>query len=203
MTPAGMDLYLIRHAECRGNELGHVVPAHSDILTSKGRQQALALREYFARSGIVSCTAFCSPATRALETLSLAIPQSAPRTEPRLLEVDAGSYSLLSSGEVEAKVPGEAIHKFLFEPFPGGESYANLFCRVGAWMEELLRGRQTGPTVVVAHGGSIGAIITLLLQKSIEDFPLFKIDHATVTHASIRTFSPRVVFFHHVNCSVS
>jgi broad specificity phosphatase PhoE len=78
-------------------------------------------------------------------------------TEPRLAEIAFGEWEGFTLAEVMAHTP-TAIEtrerdKWNFLP-PGGESYAQVAARVGAWYAALDR-----DSMVAAHGGTARALI--------------------------------------------
>jgi probable phosphoglycerate mutase len=155
-------LYFVRHGETDWNLERRLQGQHDIPLNALGRVQAARcgeiLGDLLAANGR-SVTAFdylSSPLGRARETmelmrLGLGLDPGDYRTDARLMEMSFGrwegfTFAELQSREAQALAARER-DKWGFV-LPGGESYAQLEVRVGAWYEGLDR-----DTVVASHGG--------------------------------------------------
>ncbi len=136
----------------------------SDVpLSALGERQAEALRARFAGEAVVL---YSSPLSRARTTAALAFPGQTPILEPRLSELNFGSFEGLTLAE-RCKLP--AWHTWT-EPFdmpaPGGESYGALQRRAVAWLESLpdAAAPDTRHIVAVTHSGTIQTLLAHILQ---------------------------------------
>jgi broad specificity phosphatase PhoE len=78
---------------------------------------------------------------------------------------------------------------------PGGESFADLVARTSGWLEEWGasdRGAEKA-TVVVAHAGSIRAMLCRLLRVPLEDAFGLEVGHARVTVVDLAAGVGRLV----------
>jgi probable phosphoglycerate mutase len=124
-----------------------------------------------------------SPLVRATETMelvraALGLPRAGYAIEPRLAEIAFGEWEGLSYDEVLRRDPDvvarREANKWSFRP-PGGENYAEVAERVGAWHRALAR-----DTVVAAHGGTARALIAHLGIAPPEDATHYPIDQGVV-----------------------
>jgi probable phosphoglycerate mutase len=161
-------IYYVRHGETEWNAAGRL-QGHRDIpLNERGRAQALAasriLRALLSeRRYQVDCLPFvASPLGRARQTMELLrggldLPPGDYAVDDRLREVAYGDWE--GSTLTEARAMSPAIFaarehdKWSVAP-PGGESYADLTARVRGFLAALTR-----DTVVVAHGGTMRAVM--------------------------------------------
>lgn len=162
-----IELYLIRHGQSRWNaERRHQGQLESP-LTERGRAQARAVGRAFAReiANPARFAALTSPLGRARETAALVL---APlglmaRPDPRLMEVHLGAWQGLTDPEIFARWP-EAEDAMAADPFgwhftaPGGERMEGMKARLRAVLAGL-----AGPTVIVAHGGTLRVLRALVL----------------------------------------
>ena len=106
-----------------------------------------------------------SPLVRARETMelvraALGLPAAGYEVDARLAEIAFGDWEGLTYEDVIAR-DGDVVakrerDKWGFLP-PGGESYAQVTARVGAWYDALER-----DAVVAAHGGTARALLAHL-----------------------------------------
>jgi len=164
-------LYYVRHGLTEWN-VQHRLQGRNDVpLIAEGRSQALRcgeiLRQLLVRDGRVpgDFVYVSSPLVRARETMelvraTLGLPAVGYDLDARLAEIDFGDWEGLTYQDV-VKRDGDVVarresDKWGFLP-PGGESYAQVTARVGAWYDELDR-----DAVVSAHGGTARALLAHL-----------------------------------------
>ncbi len=120
-----------------------------------------------------------SPLYRTRETMEIArgamgLDPAGYRTDPILKEITFGHWEGYTAPELEVRFPDlvaqRDIDKWGFVP-PGGESYADLSVRVGAWLDTVAY-----DTVAVSHGG-----VCRVLQGLLSD-----LDPHAVTMLNIR-----------------
>ncbi len=171
-TPARLPrLLFARHGETDWNAEGRLQGQRDTPLNARGRAQALRcgeiLRDLFTRTG-ASARDFdfvASPLARARESmrllrLGLSLPQNDFATDGRLKELSFGRWEGFTFPELRldraAAVAERERDKWGFVP-PEGESYEMLVRRVEPWLRETVR-----PSIVVAHGGVMRALMVLL-----------------------------------------
>lgn len=150
---------MVRHGETDWNHdgrwQGHAGPGLNDL----GRIQARAVADRLA--GIDADALYTSDLDRATETA--AIIAAATGLEPivaaGLREVDVGSWSGLTRGEVEKADPdGYARWVAGGHGWRGGESYGAMHERVIAEVGRLFAAHPSGTILAVAHGGTVRAL---------------------------------------------
>jgi probable phosphoglycerate mutase len=162
MLPDGVRLIHIRHGQTDWNVEGRLQGQLDIPINALGREQAAAngarLRDLLAREGLdpARLSWFASPLGRARETMRLVCENGGFPGEivydDRLKEVAFGDWSGFTYAELKENgqaglVRQRKADKWGFRP-PGGETYAELAERVGAWLSGLDR-----DTVAVTHGG--------------------------------------------------
>ncbi|MCB1490775.1 MAG: histidine phosphatase family protein [Rhodobiaceae bacterium] len=155
-------LYYIRHGETDWNRVGRMQGQTETDLNATGRGQAArngdALAGYFAHNalGAADFAFVASPMNRTRQTAEivrqkLGLSVNGYPTDDRLKEIAFGDYEGLSSADIKARHPDQhakrKADRWVFAP-PRGESYADLFARVGAWLATVDR-----DMIVVSHGG--------------------------------------------------
>lgn len=154
-------IVLVRHGESTGNVDDSVYerePDHALALTERGWQQAeetgKRIREVFGRERV---SVYVSPYRRTHETFRafhLDPDRIRVREEPRLREQDWGNWQDRDDVRLQ-KAYRDAYGHFFFR-FPQGESGADVYDRVGGFLESLFRSFEAPdhpPNVLlVTHG---------------------------------------------------
>jgi broad specificity phosphatase PhoE len=175
-------LILIRHGESQANvdrTLTQRVPDHSVHLTMKGRQQALSagmrLKEII---GDGSVRWICSPYVRTVETFNGVVQafggadltKNRLHEEPRIREMEFGNFDRedMPHQHSQKKKFGSFYYRF-----PEGESPADVFDRVSAFLESLYRIWQVKHEenhVIVSHGNFMLIFLMRFLSMSVDDY---------------------------------
>lgn len=161
-------LYFVRHGETDWNAERRLQGQHDIPLNALGRAQANRcgelLRDLLLQDGrqAEDFDFVASPLGRARETMErlrgvLGLDPADYRTDARLMEMSFGRWEGFTFPELQAQ-EAEALaarerDKWGFV-LPGGESYAQLMLRVGAWYDGVTR-----DSVVAAHGGVFRALL--------------------------------------------
>ena len=147
------EVFILRHGETEWNALRRMQGWLDSPLTEKGRQQAERQGAILRAAGAAGLPVYSSTALRAVETAAIALPEAAPRLDPRLREITLGPWDGMTSAEIAlasgAASPegfGERLGFWWYDTTPG-ERFAGLEARIGAFVAEL-----TGPAVIVTHG---------------------------------------------------
>lgn len=157
-------LILLRHGQTDWNAQ-HRFQGQEDIpLNALGRAQAEAARE--ALVGVRLDAVYASPLSRALDTARIATPGADIATDPRLMEIDVGTWAGLTWDEVKAGMPDYEV-KYAngvdFRRSPEGETLADVEAR-GVPAVSGIADAHAGQTVlVVAHGLILNRVIHSLL----------------------------------------
>lgn len=164
-------LVLIRHGQTKYNATGRMQGQLDTDLSDVGREQARAAAEVLA--GWEVSRVIASDLHRAAETARiLADPWGVEvETDWRLRETDLGAWQGASHQEVDAAYPGQRAywkHDPEWAP-PRGESRVQVAERAFVVVEELMHSDafDRGLVVLVAHGGTIGALTARLLELPI------------------------------------
>ena len=163
---------LLRHGVTDWNDGGRF-QGHADIpLNVAGEQQAAAAADRLAGSGVTGV--HCSDLSRAAQTARIIAARFGlqPRPDPRLREVDVGSWAGLSIDEVGRLEPDfwPALNEGRdFRRSPTGESATEAGRRVALALLDLAEAAGEGETVLaVGHGLSlrVGALLLMGLDYS-------------------------------------
>jgi broad specificity phosphatase PhoE len=164
-------IYYIRHGETDWNAQGRFQGSKDIPLNGLGRAQAMASGEILAgllvRDGLeASALPFvASPLGRARMTMELVrgalkLPPADYDLDDRLREIGYGQWEGLTLPEMELNDPATFASRRLDTwgiAAPSGESYASVTLRVRSWYDSLVT-----PTVAVAHGGTMRALMVAL-----------------------------------------
>lgn len=163
---------LVRHGESEWNVSGRWQGHGGTGLTRLGRRQARAVAEWVAARHPDAAVLARSDLQRVEETAApLEMLLRAPVVvDPRLREMDVGSWAGLTYEEIRQRDPHviEAWQRGEDVACGGGECKADLVARVRDALGDLagrLAGHGGGTAVVVAHGGTIRAAVTALLDR--------------------------------------
>ncbi|MCZ4119348.1 histidine phosphatase family protein [Streptomyces sp. H39-S7] len=172
-------IVLIRHGESEGNTDDSIyerVPDHALELTATGRRQAADAGESLrALFGDEPVRAFVSPYRRTWQTfrgLDLDPSLTHAMEEPRLREQDWGNWQDVDDVQRQRKARDAYGH--FFYRFAQGESGADVYDRVGAFLETLYRAFDKPdfpPNVLlVTHGLTMRLFCMRWFHWTVEEF---------------------------------
>jgi len=160
-------IYLLRHGEVALTDTRRFL-GHLDVpLSTRGEAQCAAQAERLRGAGLSAI--FTSDLARAQRSGEIiGAPHGlGPTALPALREMDMGRWDGLNAAEVEAREPG-VLATFMTlvgeYPFPGGESVPQLVARVWPAFEAIVAAHAGQSVAVVAHAGSIRAILCRALE---------------------------------------
>lgn len=171
-------LVLVRHGQTSYNASGRMQGQLDTDLSEVGRQQvreaAQACRDWDV-TAVIS-----SDLRRAEETAEiLAQPWGlTPEVDSRLRETDLGSWQGASHQEIDRDYPGQRAY-WRYDPQwapPQGESRVEVANRAFSLVDELMHSPRFSDgrlIVLVAHGGTIGALTSKLLELPLSHYPVF------------------------------
>lgn len=156
-----LTLVWVRHGETDWNKAGRLQGREDIPLNERGRSQAKILGQYLAKrapwDGIMT-----SPLSRARETAEII------SWETRILVPMVVMDDLIERGYGQASGLTHAEREARFEgSYPDMESFEALSARVGRAMEELRRGWADARLIVVAHGGTINVVLSLISEGKV------------------------------------
>ena len=188
-----MHLVLVRHGRPDGADglcLGH----HDLALADDGRPALERLAAEWRDDAAAGLASLPAPArlvasdlarTRASAEVLGAAFGLAAELEPRLREMHFGAWDGRSWAELEAadrERLGRWMAGWATERAPGGEAFPDVAARAAGWLASLRDGPvPNGPVLVVAHGGSIRALLCELMGWPLAHAFRVRIDYARAT----------------------
>jgi broad specificity phosphatase PhoE len=157
-------VFVIRHGESRA-QAARILSGHDTCtgLTDLGRAQVGALNARLLRTGELGTVdaAYTSILPRARETAAILRPALGgldAHAECDWCEIHSGQAEGMDFEEMRAKyLPGVRFADPYDRPIPDGESWADLYTRVGTRLRRAAADHAGGTVVVAGHGGTIGA----------------------------------------------
>jgi broad specificity phosphatase PhoE len=155
--------YLVRHGRSVGNAAEQVQGWLDLPLDERGRQEAVLLGERLRSNPLAAV--YASPLARAVET-------ARPLTEAcglplildeRLREYHMGAWTGLTIPEIEAMMPSHWLEGGDDHIGPGAETGAAMRERVSSFIQDILTRHPEDAVVVISHGGTLGAMLSLVL----------------------------------------
>lgn len=191
-------IVLVRHGETDGNVYDKAQGHFDAQLTEHGKHQVQALAPRLASFDFDAV--YVSDLRRAVDTAAPLLniqPHLMLATRSELREHHYGDYEGMLWTTVRENDP-ELFVKWLnwdtrpAAKFPNGESYGDMWTRVGSFANELLtKHDETRTTIlVVAHGGSLQSLMARLLGLQLENQWRFMFDNASLTVVKEHAFMP-------------
>jgi broad specificity phosphatase PhoE len=187
------ELWLIRHGESTGNRDG-VLQGQADLpLSPLGVSQARRLAERLR--GQTFGALYASDLQRAQDTARLVADavMLTLRTDAALREIDTGTWSGLTTGEIRQRFPEEWVAWQQRDPFMrrgGGESYRDASERMRAAVEGIAERHPGERVLVVGHGAVIRLYLTVVMGV-----PLERTWHLMISNAGICRVRPFAAAF--------
>lgn len=187
-------LILLRHGQTEYNATRRMQGQLDTDLSDVGRAQAQSAAQLLRTAGISrilssDLTRAYDTATAVAEVLGIEI-----TTDHRLRETNLGQWQGRTHAEVDGEIPGARAlwrHDATWSP-PGGESRVQVAKRARPVIDELMADFtewDDTAVLVVAHGGTISALTSILLGLHVEQYPMFS--GLGNTHSSRLTARPR------------
>lgn len=190
-------LLLARHGETAWNDERRY-QGHIDIpLNAAGEKQAAALARRLAAfeplhaiysSDLIRAQATAQPVA-SVKHLELHL-------DPRLRELNLGKIEGLTFTEAEKQYP-VIIQNWLNnydKPPPGGETFSELTARIQTFLTDMAEKHVDQTVLVVAHGGTLSAILRLALKLPPEGHWYFKLANASLSELHIYNEQPLLVY---------
>lgn len=174
---------LVRHGETPSSRERRFAGATDVPLTDHGREQAASLSGRMR--GVHVDAMVCSPLIRCRQTAEAisSMTGHTPVIEPRIRELDFGSWENLTSDEVLER-DRDGFMRWLADDAvatPGGESWAGLGTRVREWFEETAAAHEGGTILAVTHGGVIMWLSRYVAHAPYQAMLSFEIDPCSIT----------------------
>ena len=181
-------VFLVRHGETEWN-LAHRFQGQLDSpLTERGRKQAEQLASFLATAQLRRI--FSSPLDRALQTAQIIQRQTNCQLEidERLEEISFGLCAGLTREELERIHPGlwdsREENKWNFRWFRG-ESYADVYRRVGGFVADNVADLLKGGVAIVAHETLNKLLIGKLLGLPRQEILRLRHPHGVIIHLQV------------------
>jgi probable phosphoglycerate mutase len=157
-------VFVIRHGESQA-QAAHILSGHDTCtgLTDIGRAQVGALNARLVRTGELGSVdaVYTSVLPRARETAAILKPALGgleAHAECDWCEIHSGVAEGMGYDEMRAKyLAGVRFADPYDRPIPDGESWADLYTRVGTRLQRAVADHRGETVVVAGHGGTIGA----------------------------------------------
>ena len=181
-------LLLIRHGSTAWNAEGRYQGQTNTSLSARGHEQALRLAERLRSEDIDALCA--SDLARAWETAELIAAQHhlPIRPEPRLREINFGEWEGQTHAEIEQH-NSATLAEWFDDPMhrspPGGETLQEVVDRVKAAFDTIVDQHPEGTVAVVAHGGTLRALICGALEMRPDAYWQFQIDLASISELAL------------------
>lgn len=179
------EFYFIRHAPVVKRE-GHVPPHDPDI--DPGPHGVDALRAFLPKQANWHVT----PLKRTSQTATLLNKNLAPLSVTPavdLAEQFLGDWHDQPIDAVWEQLAPLPKHNWSFAPShlvpPNGESFDQLYARVGTWFETMQAQQYNAPQVVISHSGTMRAILAHMMGLDAGRALAVKIPHFGCIHASL------------------
>jgi broad specificity phosphatase PhoE len=153
----------VTHSTTTDNEAGIATGWNPGALSRVGREQARGLGERYGNTDFDAI--YVSDLLRAIETATIAFGEAPLHLDARLRECNYGTRNGTTI------TYGERL-EHITEPFPDGESYADVVERMGALLAEMAVGHDGEHVLLVSHSAPRLALDHLLrgipLQEAVE-----------------------------------
>jgi alpha-ribazole phosphatase len=187
-------LLLVRHGIAEGQEgrvMGHTDPP----LSEQGRREIAALVTSVPEPPALLLSSDLRRASQSARILAAHWGIEVV-TDVRLRELHFGEWENRSWTDLEREDGarlGRWMRDWTTARTPGGESFADLVARVSGLLAEYQETMATDTIVILAHAGSIRAILCRLLNVPFEQAFQFEVQHARVTGLDLRGASPNLI----------
>ncbi len=182
-----LQLILIRHAETVANVQHRWVGWNDTPLTDRGEAQAETVARRLAAEVTDAVALYTSPLPRARRTAEVIGQALGLKPVPLddLREINFGDMDGVTLEEMKTH------HPDLYErwwdrtdvefAWPGGERRSDFFRRVSAACDEILSRHREGTVLIVAHGGTLRAMLAHLLPDQMSQWWGYELGHCTLT----------------------
>lgn len=172
-----MKVYFLRHGRTEWNAAHRIQGSNPEIdLDAEGIRQAEGVAKGFDRAKLKFDRVYSSPYRRALHTAEIVSSAigAVPVVDERIREIGFGEYEgtpFLEGGFLDDNIRAAFENPPQYVP-RGGESFAQVFKRVRDFLENELKPLEGKfeNVLVVAHGGVLHAVITLILGLDVSRF---------------------------------
>ncbi len=193
-----MRIYLVRHGQTDWNKAHKIQGRHNISLNDCGREMAEKASEKLR--DVVFDGAFCSPLIRAQETAQIILgdQKGILKPEDRLAEIAFGVEEGREREKIEAN-PADPVHNFFSDPAhylppEGAETFEAVYCRTGAFMEDLKkREHDFDAVLLVAHAVVNRTILNPIAGIALGDFWKIKLPNCAIAVLELKDGEYRIL----------
>jgi probable phosphomutase (TIGR03848 family) len=188
-------LFLVRHGLTA--QTGHRLYGRTAgiDLDARGTAQAAELATRF--EGVHLTAVYSSPLERCLQTVTplAASRRLSVRTEPALIEMDAGEWTGRTLAQVRRTAAWRTVQQSPSAfTFPGGgEAFVDAQTRVVAGIDRIARRHRRGAVVVATHGDIVRVALAHYAGTPLDEFQRIVIDTASVSVVLLGGDRPHLV----------
>lgn len=186
-----MDIYLIRHTEVAVGRSVSYGQSDVELATNyiEQRDRIITLLPSETDPSAQPTYLFSSPLNRCRLLAndlakSSAVDLQTVQFDERLKELNFGEWEMTPWTDIPRSSLDPWMADFVNVGPPNGETFQNLFDRVGDfWTEKIipLAVQNAGPAYVVTHGGVIRALLCLFLDLSLQNAYRIHLDYGSLT----------------------
>jgi len=191
-------LLLCRHGQTGFNAALRFQGQMDEPLSELGREQARLLAARLAEERID--VAYTSDLGRAHETALLALAgRDVPlHVDQRMREIAFGRWEGMTFAEIKDLYPDDVAARErdrVHYAMPGGESLQQLGQRVRGFLEDVLPRHEGQSMLFIAHGGTVNAVISTLLDMPLTSWWRLRNHNANVSVLHFTPEGPRLAMF--------
>lgn len=185
-----VEVYLVRHttpAIDRGTCYGQL-----DVgVTESFEDELMRLCEHLPLDKEWVC--YASPLLRCALLARTLRGEGEVHWDDRIKELSFGEWEGLPWSEIDAEVRAAWMKDFAENKTPGGESYREMYERCEAFWADLLE-QDHEQVVIVAHGGSIRALLMRVLNIPLSNLYHFELEFGSVSKIQVHRGREKVMF---------
>ena len=185
-------LYLIRHGQTTAAE-DQIIGATDQSLSLEGENQASELSKSLTKIDAVKF--YSSELDRAKHTASLLQSNLQIKSSALINEMNFGDWEKQTWAEVYDRDPHFFNHwakNWATQAPPNGESFSDVINRCSEWYMEISKSNDCA--VIVAHGGSLRALLCIILGLPTDFAFSFEFQHCHVSKIAINHGSAKAVY---------
>lgn len=181
-----MDIYLIRHTEVAVGRTVSYGQSDVELATNYAEQRDRILTQlptdrpaYLFSSPLNRCRLLANDLATSAE-IDLKLVQF----DDRIKELNFGDWEMTPWTDIPRSTLDPWMNDFVNVGPPNGETFQDLFDRVGAFWQEIISPLATenaGPVYVITHGGVIRALLCLFLDLSLQNAYRVHLDYGSLT----------------------
>ncbi len=172
-----MKVVFLRHGQTDWNAAHRIQGGVAEIdLNADGVRQAEAAAEGLLRAGCAFDRVYSSPFRRAMHTAEVVCGRvgGTPMPDGRIHEICFGEYEgtpYLDGGFIDDNIRAAFENPEAYVP-RGGETYEQVFARVRDFLDNEIKPLEAecDSVLVVAHGGILHAVVTIVLGLGVSRF---------------------------------